>query len=146
MSPAHGITYIKNRFTAVQMADDFTVYGFATAVSSGNLDCRPKMIIVINTNNKLSKTVLSKGDCIMTLQEQLNAIKAKAAALMTPEVLAAIKKGHEELEHAGVLENALKVGDTAPDFRLPNGDGNLIDSEALRQQGPLVILFYRGKW
>lgn len=83
---------------------------------------------------------------MQTLQEQLNAIKSKAAAIMTPEVLAAIKKGYEELEHAGVLENVLKVGDTAPDFRLPNGDGNLIDSEALRQEGPLVILFYRGKW
>lgn len=83
---------------------------------------------------------------MQTLQEQLNAIKSKAAAIMTPEVLAAIKKGYEELEHAGLLETVLKVGDTAPDFRLPNGDGNLIDSEALRQEGPLVILFYRGKW
>ena len=82
----------------------------------------------------------------MTLQEQLNAIKAKAAPLMTPEVLAAIQKGAEELETAGVLEKALTVGDTAPDFELPNGEGNMIESEALRQQGPLVILFYRGKW
>ena len=29
---------------------------------------------------------------MMTLQEQLNAIKAKAAAMMTPEVMAAMKK------------------------------------------------------
>ena len=83
---------------------------------------------------------------MQTLQEQLNAIRAKAAPKMTPEVLAAIKKGHEELQQANVLENALKVGDTAPDFRLPTGDGNMIESEALRQKGPLVILFYRGKW
>ena len=83
---------------------------------------------------------------MQTLQEQLNAIKSKAAAVMTPEVLAAIKKGYEELKHAGVPENALKVGDTAPDFRLPNGDGSMIESEALRQKGPLVVLFYRGKW
>jgi hypothetical protein len=34
---------------------------------------------------------------MITLQEQLNAIKAKGAAMMTPEVLAAIKKGFEEL-------------------------------------------------
>ena len=83
---------------------------------------------------------------MQTLQEQLNAIKSKAAAIMTPEVLAAIKKGYEELEHAGVLENVLKVGDTAPDFQLPNGDGNMIESDAIRQKGPLVVLFYRGKW
>ena len=83
---------------------------------------------------------------MQTLQEQLNAIKSKAAAMMTPQVLAAIKKGYEELEQTSVLENVLKVGDTAPDFKLPNGEGNIIESEILRQQGPLVVLFYRGKW
>jgi len=83
---------------------------------------------------------------MLTLQEQLNAIKAKGAAKMTPEVLAAMKKGFEELQDAKLLENTLKVGDTAPDFRLPNGEGNMVESETLRRQGPLVILFYRGKW
>jgi hypothetical protein len=83
---------------------------------------------------------------MLTLQEQLNAIKAKGAAMITPEVSAAIKKGFEELQPAKLLENTLKVGDSAPDFRLPNGEGEMIDSETLRQQGPLVILFYRGKW
>ena len=83
---------------------------------------------------------------MLTLQEQLNEIKAKAAAMMTPEVLAAIKKGFEELHGTGLPQQALKVGDTAPDFRLPNGAGEMIDAEALRQKGPLVILFYRGKW
>jgi len=81
-----------------------------------------------------------------TLQEQLDSIKAKGAAMMTPEVSSAAKKGFEELRHAKLLENTLKVGDTAPDFVLPNGTGKMVDSEALRQLGPLVILFYRGKW
>jgi hypothetical protein len=83
---------------------------------------------------------------MMTLQEQLNAIKAKGAAKMTPEVSAAVKKGVEELQPSKLLEKALKVGDSAPDFVLPNGEGKMIDSETLRQQGPLVILFYRGQW
>lgn len=83
---------------------------------------------------------------MMTLQEQLNAIKAKGAAMMTPEVLAAIKKGFEELQPSKLLEKTLKVGDSAPDFVLPNGEGKMIDSETLRHQGALVILFYRGKW
>ncbi len=83
---------------------------------------------------------------MLTLQEQLNAIKVKGADRMTPEVSAAIKKGFEELQDAKLLENTLKVGDTAPDFVLPNGEGKMIGSETLRHQGPLVILFYRGKW
>lgn len=80
------------------------------------------------------------------LQEKLKAIKAKTAAFINPEVSAAIKKGFGELQHAKLLEKTLKVGDTAPDFSLPNGEGNMIDSETLRNRGPLVILFYRGKW
>jgi len=83
---------------------------------------------------------------MLTLQDQLNAIKTKGAAMMTPEVTAAMKKGFEELQSSKLLEKTLKVGDSAPDFVLPNGEGELIDSETLRQQGPLVILFYRGKW
>ena len=83
---------------------------------------------------------------MLTLKEQLDAIKNKTAAMMTPEVSAAIKKGFEELQPFKLLETTLKVGDSAPDFVLPNGEGKLIDSETLRHQGPLVILFYRGKW
>jgi hypothetical protein len=81
-----------------------------------------------------------------TLQEQLNAIKAKGAAMMTPEVSEAVKKGFEELQRTNLLENTLKAGDAAPDFALPNGEGRIIDSETLRQPGPLLVLFYRGKW
>jgi hypothetical protein len=83
---------------------------------------------------------------MMTLHEQLDGIKAKAAAMITPEVSAAMKQGFDELKKDKVLERALKVGDKAPAFLLPNGKGSLIDSETLLRQGPLVILFYRGKW
>jgi len=81
-----------------------------------------------------------------TLQEQLNVIKTQAAAKMPTEVLAALGRGFEELQQAGLLGKALKVGDSAPDFKLPNAEGDMIQSEALRQKGPLVILFYRGRW
>ncbi len=60
---------------------------------------------------------------MLTLQEQLDAIKIKGAARMTPEVSAAMKKGFEELQRSKLLEKTLKVGDSAPDFVLPNGEG-----------------------
>ena len=41
---------------------------------------------------------------MMTLQEQLNAIKTKGVARMTPEVSAAMKKGFEELQRSKLLE------------------------------------------
>jgi peroxiredoxin len=41
---------------------------------------------------------------------------------------------------------ALQVGDTAPDFLLPDVHGRLHSSERLRGEGPLVVSFYRGGW
>ena len=82
----------------------------------------------------------------MTLQEQLAAIKAKSAAAMTPEVVDAMKQSFNELRESKLLDQVLRVGDTAPAFTLPNGEGRLIHSGDLLHQGPLVVLFYRGKW
>ncbi|MBW1643285.1 MAG: hypothetical protein JRJ76_10650 [Deltaproteobacteria bacterium] len=81
-----------------------------------------------------------------TLQEQLEAIKAKTASMITPEIAAAMKKGFEELAGKNVLEKALKTGETAPAFALPNSQGSMIRSQDLLAKGPLVVLFYRGKW
>ena len=83
---------------------------------------------------------------MMTLKEQLEAIKAQTASMITPEIAAAMKQGYEELAERNVLEKVLKTGETAPAFALPNSQGNIIRSQDLLAKGPLVILFYRGKW
>jgi hypothetical protein len=83
---------------------------------------------------------------MLSLHEQLQAIKAKSAAMITTEVAAAMKKAFDELKQNEVLEKALKVGDKAPEFALPDPDVQIVRSEGLLKQGPLVVLFYRGKW
>jgi len=40
----------------------------------------------------------------------------------------------------------LKVGDKAPDFALPNGDGKLIVLSEYTQRSPVLLVFYRGFW
>jgi peroxiredoxin len=50
------------------------------------------------------------------------------------------------LRKASAAQRALRVGDTAPDFLLPDVDGRLHSSERLRAEGPLVVSFYRGGW
>lgn len=40
----------------------------------------------------------------------------------------------------------LKLGDRAPDFALPNGDGNLVILSEYTQRAPVVLVFYRGYW
>lgn len=83
---------------------------------------------------------------MMTLKEQLEAIKVQTASMITPEVMANMKQGYEELAKRKVLEKVLKAGETAPAFALPNSQGSMIRSKHLLAKGPLVILFYRGKW
>ncbi|NLS07671.1 AhpC/TSA family protein [Rhizobium sp. P32RR-XVIII] len=50
------------------------------------------------------------------------------------------------LRKADIASHALQVGDTAPDFLLPDAHGRLHSSEQLRGEGPLVVSFYRGGW
>jgi len=40
----------------------------------------------------------------------------------------------------------LKVGDKAPDFALPNGDGKTVSLSDYISRGPVVLVFYRGFW
>ncbi len=40
----------------------------------------------------------------------------------------------------------LKLGDKAPDFALPNGDGKLVILSEYTQRTPVVLIFYRGFW
>jgi len=50
------------------------------------------------------------------------------------------------LRKTDVASRALQVGDTAPEFLLPDAHGRLHSSEHLRREGPLVVSFYRGGW
>ena len=50
------------------------------------------------------------------------------------------------LERTEAAKHALKVGDTLPEFVLPNAEGRLVSSRELLAQGPLVVAFFRGDW
>jgi hypothetical protein len=41
---------------------------------------------------------------------------------------------------------SLKVGDKAPEFALPNGDGKLVLLSEYTARTPVVLVFYRGFW
>ena len=41
---------------------------------------------------------------------------------------------------------ALAIGDQAPDFTLPRAGGGQVDLADYLEQGPLVLIFYRGHW
>jgi AhpC/TSA family len=47
---------------------------------------------------------------------------------------------------AAKTDTGLKVGDKAPDFALPNGDGKLVMLSEYTARTPVVLVFYRGFW
>jgi peroxiredoxin len=82
----------------------------------------------------------------LSLAQQLDSLTAKLRSLVPAERLAVIDRVAEELVRSGLADRALKAGDRAPSFELPDGDGMLWRSEDLLRRGPLVIVFFRGRW
>jgi peroxiredoxin len=52
----------------------------------------------------------------------------------------------EHVRATGAVDAALKVGQLAPDFTLPDAFGHPVALSALLARGPVVISFYRGEW
>lgn len=82
----------------------------------------------------------------MSLQAQLDELTSKLRSMVPAERLTTIDRGVDELKASALVEHALKTGDRAPSFELPDGDGMMWRSEDLLRGGPLVIVFYRGRW
>jgi peroxiredoxin len=82
----------------------------------------------------------------LSLAQQLEELTSRLRSLVPAEKLSTIEQAVEQLESSGIAGHALKAGDRAPDFELPDGDGMMWRSLDLLGQGPLVAVFYRGRW
>ena len=82
----------------------------------------------------------------MSLKEELDAFRSEFMAKVSPEIREAMVQADMELAASGIARNALKAGDRAPDFRLPDARGGYVRLKALLAKGPVVVSFYRGGW
>jgi peroxiredoxin len=82
----------------------------------------------------------------VTLKQELDARRAKSAQNAPPERSAAFQRGVDQLIADGIADRAVKEGDIAPDFSLPNARGDQISLYACLARGPVVLAFYRGGW
>jgi hypothetical protein len=62
------------------------------------------------------------------------------------EAVEMMHRATAELRASGAERAALKVGDRAPDFALPNQDHVEVKSADLLRGGPVVLTFFRGHW
>ena len=60
------------------------------------------------------------------------------------------EEGITDPEHAPPIEteheSAIQIGAKAPDFELPNADGDMRRLSDILDRGPVVLTFYRGGW
>jgi peroxiredoxin len=88
---------------------------------------------------------------MMALQDKLDAFRTNFEAGGPPYNAPAwihepMHRATDALIASGAAQHALKAGDKAPSFSLPDPDGNAVASTALLKDGPLIVTFYRGVW
>lgn len=82
----------------------------------------------------------------MGLQEELDTFRAGSAKKAPPERIALYDAKVEELSRTFPIDAALKTGDRAPDFTLPDAFGSAVSLSERLRVGPVVVIFYRGGW
>jgi peroxiredoxin len=84
---------------------------------------------------------MSTGSSLPSLQSRLDEITAQIPDSISSRINAATT----DIDASGVAPG-LAVGDTAPDFTLPDALGRPVTLFELLAQGPTVLTFYRGEW
>ncbi|MGD2009844.1 MAG: hypothetical protein PVI69_02470 [Desulfobacterales bacterium] len=82
----------------------------------------------------------------MKLQEKLDAMKKESVTKRPPEIVATLLQEIEDLVQSGIADKAINIGETLPEFTLPDEKSNFVSSKNLLAKGPLAISFYRGVW
>jgi hypothetical protein len=82
----------------------------------------------------------------MSLQDKLDEVRKQFEASAPSDALAIMYRATDDLRNSGIMDRFLKAGDRAPEFALPNEQGQIVSSSDLLSKGPLVVSFYRGVW
>ena len=80
------------------------------------------------------------------LKQQIADFQKEMLPKMPPQVLEVLVRTTADQVKSGITAMALKVGDKAPDFTLPNVRGEAVTLSNLLAKGPAVVTFYRGAW
>ncbi|REJ78940.1 MAG: AhpC/TSA family protein [Acidobacteria bacterium] len=78
--------------------------------------------------------------------EELLEMEKRFEKQAPPDLLEAGRKGNEEISESGVVDSALKVGDSMPGFELKDAYDKVHSSASLLEEGPIILVFYRGAW
>ena len=83
---------------------------------------------------------------MQALAEQLAAQKEGFLKNTPPEVVEIMSQAMAKLRASDLIDRALKQGDTAPLFELPDATGKTVSLQERLSGGPAIVTFYRGVW
>jgi len=95
-----------------------------------------------NTTVEMEKPV----EDYQPLQDVLDERKANFNAKASDEKKKVYAAGIQDILDKGILDNAKKVGETAPAFTLTNATGEEVSLQSYLDKGPVVLTWYRGGW
>jgi len=97
----------------------------------------------------LASVAAPKAAAISSLsafQQSLAATAAHLAEALPPIASRVIDAGIARLEATDATRHALRAGQLAPDFTLPDAASQPVRLGELLNRGPVVLVFYRGSW
>ncbi|HXV71635.1 MAG TPA: peroxiredoxin-like family protein [Acidimicrobiia bacterium] len=82
----------------------------------------------------------------MTLREELATRYEQGKLDLPQETRDMYDRALASLASSGIADRALAEGDEAPDFELPDANGEPVRLSELLETGPVILSFYRGQW
>lgn len=89
---------------------------------------------------------LEQNAPVTSLKQELAERKAQIEKYVPEESRALNRRAVEEIRASGIRERVLPKGAKAHAFSLPDHDGKEASSAALLVRGPLIVVFFRGRW
>jgi peroxiredoxin len=82
----------------------------------------------------------------LTIREQSDQLKAAAAEDLPSEILEVFDRSIQEFLERGIPADSIKAGDVLDQFTLDDATGTPVSLDQIVENGPAVIVFYRGGW
>lgn len=81
----------------------------------------------------------------MNLKQELSRERDHWGSVLDAPTVALMNRANDALRNS-VAARAMRSGERAPNFRLPDARGGSVELDERLAHGPVVLVFYRGQW
>lgn len=80
------------------------------------------------------------------LKQQIEELNENLANQLPAEVLEVFGKSIQDLKAKNIEDSSIGIGDTFPNFNLPNTSEETVQLKELLKNGKVIVAFFRGSW